>query len=327
MLSPLKLTAGQAWAAWRRYPALRRNLALPRPGPPILVTGMYRTGTTWVGAMLAAAGLWPLHEPFNPNRGLWSDELAYAPGGDLRPEIDALVAALVRGGHREVVRLPHADRWFSPLRLLPQAPRRVLLKDPSAALLSEYLIRRHGMRALVVHRHPAAVVASFVRLGWPTGELVRRLLSSRRLMDDWLGPVAAQMEAACGRHDWVSGTVLYASVATALLGLERRNPGAMTHLSFEALCGDPIGRFRELHARLDLPYHAGVTRAHERLTEADEARDDHPHGVRRRSAGVADRWRDEVAGPDLASVRATWERFDVPLYRAPEDWRPRGGQA
>jgi len=322
VLSPLKLTAGQAWVAWRRYPALRRDLALPRPGPPILVTGMYRTGTTWVGAMLAAAGLWPLHEPFNPNRGLWPDELAYATGKDPRPEIDRLVAALVRGGHPEVVRLPHADRWFSPLRLLPRTPRRVLLKDPSAALLSEYLVRQHGMRALVIHRHPAAVVASFVRLGWPTGKLVTRLLSAERLMDDWLGPFAAPMEAAAGRRDWVSGAVLYASVATVLLGLERRNVEAMTRLSFEALCADPIGRFRELHARLDLPYHGGVARAHERLTEAEGSRAG-PHGVRRRSAAMADRWRSEVRESDVTAVREVWERFDLPLYRDAEDWRPR----
>jgi len=327
VLSPLKLTAGQAWAAWRGYPALRRALAAPHPGPPILVTGMYRSGTTWIGAMLAATGLWPLHEPFNPNQGLWPDELAYAAGAEARPDIDALVAELLRGRHRRVVRLPHADRWFSPLGVLPIAPRRVLLKDPSAALLSEYLVRRHGMLALVVYRHPAAVVGSFVRLGWPTGALVGRLLSSRPLMDEWLAPSAARMEAVIGRRDWVSGAVLYGCVATVLLGLEERNRESMTRLSFEDLCADPVERFRELHARLDLPYHAGVARAHERLTEAGGPRADRPHGVRRRSAAMADRWRSEVAEPDTVAVREAWERFELPFYQDADDWRPRRERA
>jgi hypothetical protein len=35
--------------------------------PPILVTGAHRSGTTWVGKMLALApGVAYIHEPFNP---------------------------------------------------------------------------------------------------------------------------------------------------------------------------------------------------------------------------------------------------------------------
>ena len=36
-------------------------------GPPILVTGAHRSGTTWVGKMLALApGIGYVHEPFSP---------------------------------------------------------------------------------------------------------------------------------------------------------------------------------------------------------------------------------------------------------------------
>lgn len=321
MLSGLKLTAGQAWAAWRRYPALRRELALPVPGAPILVTGMYRTGTTWVGAMLSAAGLWPIHEPFNPNQGLWRDELAYAPAADPRPDIDRLVSELIAGGHESVVRIPYADRWFSPLRAVPSTPRRLLVKDPSAALLSEYLVRRHGMRALVVYRHPGAVAASFVRLRWPTGRLVGRLLASNRLMEDWLAPRAPTMEAAIGRSDWFSGAVLYGCLAEVLLGMEGRNK-SMTGLSFEDLCGAPVERFRELHGALGIPWNERVRRAHERMTEVPEPEPaPRPHGVRRPSAAMADQWRAEVSERACAEVRDAWERFDTSLYRRPSDWR------
>ena len=111
---------------------------------------MYRSGTTWVGAMLAAAGLWPLHEPFNPNQGLWAEELAYVPSDRARPDVDRLIREILRGGHRRLLRLAGTGRWFTALRRIPYAPRRVLVKDPSAALLSEYLVRRHGMRGVVV---------------------------------------------------------------------------------------------------------------------------------------------------------------------------------
>ena len=319
MLSPLKLAAGQAWSAWRRYPTIRRELTAARPGPPILVTGMYRSGTTWVGAMLAPAGLWHLHEPFNPNRGLWQDELAYAPAADRRPDIDDLVRDLVRGRHRAVLRLQHAGRWFTPLRLLPFEPARVLLKDPSAALLSEYLVRRHGMRALVLFRHPAAIVRSFLRLGWPTGALVRGLLSSPRLMEDWLAPVESSMTAAAGRRDALSGTVLYGCVARVLLGFASRNPESMTRLAFEELCEDPVAAFRSLYEMLDLAYDDRVRDVHVRLSSAGEARE-RPFGVIRSSASVARRWRTEASEGELETIREVWSRFRLPLYREPADW-------
>ncbi|HJR52862.1 MAG TPA: sulfotransferase [Gemmatimonadota bacterium] len=322
MLAPLKLAAGQAWAAWRDYPAMRRRLTAAAPGPPILVTGMYRTGTTWVGAMLTPAGLWHLHEPFNPNRGLWHDELAYVSARAARPPIDDLVTGLLRGRHRRVLRFARARRWFTPMRLLPIDPSRVLLKDPSAALLSEYLVRRHGMRALVLFRHPAAVVWSFLRLAWPTGELVDRLRSSEALMDDWLAPVASSMDLARGRDDSLSGAVLYACVAKVLQGFLERNPDTMTRIFFEDLCADPIGRFRALLENLDLLYDERVREVHLRLTrEGDQGREERPHGVVRTSARVAGRWRAELPEADLATIRGIWERFDLPLYREPADWR------
>jgi hypothetical protein len=319
MLSPLKLAAGQAWSAWRSYPATRRELAAARPGPPILVTGMYRSGTTWVGAMLAPAGLWHLHEPFNPNRGLWRDELAYARADAARPDIDELVRALFRGRHRTVLRLPHAGQWFTPLRLLPFEPARVLLKDPSAALLTEYLVRRHGMRALVLFRHPAAIVRSFLRLGWPTGALVERLRSSASLVEDWLAPVDSSMAAAVGRRDALSGTVLYGCLATVLLGFASRNPDTMIPLSFEALCEDPTARFRALYEKLALDYDDRARDVHARLSSGGDGRE-RPHGVIRSSASVARRWRTEITEGELETIREVWAGFGLPLYREPPDW-------
>lgn len=319
MLSPLKLVAGQAWSAWRRYPAIRRELAAARPGPPILVTGMYRSGTTWVGAMLAPAGLWHLHEPFNPNRGLWRDELAYAPAAAARPDIDDLVRGLLHGRHRSVLRLPHAGRWFTPLRLLPFEPARVLLKDPSAALLAEYLVRRHGMRALVLFRHPAAIVRSFLRLGWPTGSLVERLRSSTSLMEDWLAPVESCMASAIGRRDAFSGTVLYGCIATVLLGFASRNPASMTRLSFEELCEEPMVAFRSLYEMLELDWDDRVRAVHDRLSSGGDGRE-RPHGVTRSTASVAWRWRTEVTAGELETIREVWARFGLPLYRDPADW-------
>lgn len=320
----LKLAAGQSRAAWRRYPALRREIRSLPPGPPILVTGMYRCGTSWTGSMLAAPGVWHVHEPFNPNRGLWEDELVYAPGGEERPDIDRLVVAILSGKHRSALHVPHSHRWFLPARILPVRPGRVLIKDPSAALISEYLARHHGFRALVLFRHPAAVAASFVRLGWPTGWLVSRFVERKALVRDWLEPVSDLLREARGRRDLFSAAVLYACVARVLEGFVERGGGAIETLCYEDLCRDPIARFRELYRRLDLPYDERVRSAHQSLC-FDEGGGDarSPFSVRRGSAEMAGRWRGALSPSEVEQVRAVWERAGLARYRQPGHWESR----
>lgn len=326
MFATVKLAARQAWSAWRRYPSVRRALLAAPPGPAILVTGVYRSGTSWAGAMLAQGGLWHLHEPFNPNRGLWQHELAYADAALPQPAIDDLVAQLLGGRHRAaVLRLPRSGRWFMPLRLLPIRPRRALIKDPSAALLSEYLVRRHGMQAIVMFRHPAAVVGSFLRLSWPTGSLVALLRANRPLMDGPLSDAAGAMEEAVGRADAYSGAVFCACLADLLWRFTERNPETMIRVSFEELCRAPIDGYRALFERLGLEYDGRVHRVHDRLSSGEAGAGEGEYGVARRSSSIADRWRSHVPADDRDTIRRVWERLGPPLYRDANDWAVEGG--
>lgn len=269
--------------------------------------------------MLAAPGIWHVHEPFHPRRGLWHKEFPY-PGDDDLAGIDVLVERILRGRHRRALRMPHSHHWFLPVRLLPQRPRRVLIKDPSAALISEYLARRHGMQTLVVFRHPCAVAASLVRLHWPTGRLVGGLLESEHLTRDWLGPITGLMHAARGRRDVFAGAVLYACIARVLDGFLRRNPDAMQALVFEELSADPIARFRELYATLGLPHDREVIERHQRLCFPEAPVIGGPHGVRRRSADMARGWKRELAPEDVATVRSVWEAAQIDRYTEPGCW-------
>lgn len=319
-----RLLLGQARRAWAEYPEVRARVRGVDPGPTILVTGAYRSGTTWIGAMLAAPGVWHVHEPFTPNQGLWERELAYAAPGRAHPEVDRLVDALERGRHTGVVRLPYAGRWFSPIRLLPLRPRRVLIKDPSAALMSGYLADRPDFRTVVVFRHPGSVVGSFRRLGWPTDRMCSRLLADRRLIEDRLCPFAALLEEAATRRDLFSGTVFYGCVNRVLRQFLEERPDAMRAVSFEALCEDPLERFRELYDHLDLPYDREVRDAHSALCFGgpEPGGEPGPHEVRRSSVEMAGRWEADLSPAEREEVREVWESFEVPLYRGRDAWEP-----
>jgi hypothetical protein len=317
-----KLTLGKLLVAWRRYPAQRRALAAVSPGPPILVTGAHRSGTTWFAKMLAASGIWYVHEPFNPNKGRWPQSFSYRRAGEPCAEADALMQAVLDGGFREALLLPNAEHRLMPLRLLRHRVRRVMVKDPLACLLAGHLTRRFGLTTLILFRHPAAFVASVCRLGWPRGCFLRQFLRDQALMEDHLEPYRALLEDHADVDSVASAAVLHGALNTVLWHDVQQGFG--TALRFEDVCVQPIEAFERMHRELGLPYDAGVRAAHESLCfrEARPAGAYHPHAVARNSRAAAESWHSQLSAAEVDQVQGIWHRFEVPLYRAAEDWEP-----
>jgi hypothetical protein len=139
------------------------------PGPsnrPLLVTGVPRSGTTWLARQLAGSPGAALtgREPMNPHPG------QYALGGT----IDAW-ARLQHPTSRQERALRRAYRGLTP-RLYgryghrqwaaPWPGTRIVVKDPFAVLSIGAVRRVTGALPVLVYRHPGAVLASYRRMGW-----------------------------------------------------------------------------------------------------------------------------------------------------------------
>lgn len=133
---------------------------------PILVTGMPRSGTTWVARELAQGRRTALagREPMNPR------ESQHALGGTVRAwtriatptrrQTRLLRFAYSGWDPRVYSRYGHRQ-WAAPLPWT-----RVVVKDPFALLSLPAISKVTQAHAVVVYRHPAAVLASFRRMGW-----------------------------------------------------------------------------------------------------------------------------------------------------------------
>src|SRR5262249_14420834 len=150
-------------------------------GRPILVTGAHRSGTTWVGRMLALApGVAYVHEPFNPRTAAGlsparfdryftvvtsENEARYRPGLERTLSFRYGLGAQL-GWLRGTADVARTGRdWYRTERSRLTGAR-PLMKDPIALLSAEWLVETFDMDAVVLIRHPAAFAASLKRLGW-----------------------------------------------------------------------------------------------------------------------------------------------------------------
>ena len=136
-----------------------------RPSP-ILVTGVPRSGTTWVARTIAnAQGVsLPGREPMNPRgrqHGLAGTLEGWTRLTQATPEQANALRACYRGWDPRAFSQYGTRRWAAPLPWT-----RVIVKDPFAVLSIKAVTAVTAAVPVVVYRHPAAVLASYRRMGW-----------------------------------------------------------------------------------------------------------------------------------------------------------------
>lgn len=284
------------------------------------MTGTHRSGTTWLAKMLAASGIWYVHEPFSPQKGRWSRSFDFRRSEHHDPAVDALFSEVLAGGFRSALNLPNSDHPLMPLRLFRPKFQRILVKDPLACLLTEYLTRRFKLQTLILFRHPAGFVSSVCRLGWPRGAFLKQFLADEVLMASHLDPHRKLLERYAPEDSIASASVLHGALTNVLWNFVQKGVG--TAIQFEELCNNPIVQLESLFAKLKLPYSEEVRETHRLaclgIPQAIDAY--HPHSVNRNSMVMASSWKAELSQTEVQQIRGIWEQFDVPLYRRENDW-------
>lgn len=312
----------------------------PRPayerGASILVTGLHRSGTTWVGRMLALSGqLAYVSEPLNVyhRRGVldapvehWYRYVCAENEGDLLPAFRQTLRLRYHLS-RELLSL-HSPKDF--LRMLRDwgifawghlRSQRPLLKDPFAVFSAEWFAERLGAEVVIVLRHPAAFVSSLKRLGWSFD--FNDLLAQPLLMRAWLEPFHKDMEALAGAPADIiaQGCLLWRAIAHTALELKRRHP-TFHLLKHEELSLDPMTHFKDLYEQLGLPFTPRVQAGIRRATGAGN-----PSEVSRRwiystrldSAANLENWKHRLSPEEIARVHDLTADLADELY-SDEDW-------
>ena len=156
----------------------------------VFLAGSGRSGTTWVSEIINHRnGFRLLFEPFHPGRvGICKNfrRKQYLRPDDRREEYLQAARKILAGK----IRSPWTDRFNRKF-----VARRRLIKDIRANLLLGWMRENFpGMPMILLFRHPCAVAASRIALGWR--DTLSKTMEQEELVEDFLGPVEAEIKAA-----------------------------------------------------------------------------------------------------------------------------------
>ncbi len=305
--------------------------------PPVLVTGAPRSGTTWVGKMLALSpSLGYIHEPFNNDHNVgrlpqhFPENFFYLHSGNETPYrlwLDDVLdykyylsRALIKNqGLRE--KGAHVREWmhFISFRWKRKRP---LIKDPLAFFSTPWLSQKFNVRPIVVIRHPAAVISSFKRLNWNI--TFEHFLNQQQLLTDWLGDHEEEIVQATKQSlsTIQAGILLWKLIYSTVIQYQNRFP-EWFYVRHEDLSRDPEQAFHDLFQYISVPYTDAVIKKL-RVYIQGNVRSEVPDGANAMYIRINSRenifnWKKRLSQDEISEIKSQLE----PLWRqfySDEDW-------
>ena len=305
------------------------------PAPtPILVTGTHRSGTSWVGKMLAADAstayisepLNVLHRPgvFHVKVDRWyqyiceENEKDYLPAFQELLEFDYNLWDEIRSlrSRRDVLRMGRDFYIFYNALMRGQ---RALLKDPFAIFSTPWFAKRLDCKVVVVVRHPAAFASSLKRLNWPFD--FQNLLDQPLLMRDHLEPYREEMQSL-EPDDVIGQAALLWKLIHQSVHAARSSHTNFLILRHEDLSRDPIPGYRALYDSLGLEFTPRVEKIILNSSSSGnpmEISRKKVHAVKLDSLANLNNWKKRMTAEEIERVRTITDEIST-LHYSDAEW-------
>ena len=301
---------------------------------PILVTGAHRSGTTWVGRMLASNPQTAyISEPLNVlhRRGVYRAEVArwytyiteeneskYLPAFQklLGFRYHLFAEMLSLRSQKDLLRMGRDLAVFAKGRLLKQRP---LLKDPFAVFSAPWFAQKMNCQVVITIRHPGGFASSLKRLDWPFD--FNDLLKQPMLMRDHLEKDRADMEKM--RADDIVGqsALLWRMIYRSVHATRSLFPDFKI-VRHEDLSLDPAAGYKSLYESLGLTFDDKV-----RDTIINSSSSENPvelskkkvHSVKLDSRANMDNWKKRLTAAEIVRIRKMTEDVSY-LFYSDNEW-------
>lgn len=312
---------------------------------PIFVTGAHRSGTTWVGKMIAASPrIYYIQEPFNyefpPRPGISrtrmpylftyvSEENASLYYSDLRNTLacryNLMAECAALRSPKDVVRLLKDSSYVTYSRFSHKKP---LFKDPLAVFSAEWLAETFNMDVIVMIRHPAAFASSIKRLNWKHD--FSHFLRQPRLMEEHLAPFAAEIaDFAAHEHDILEQAALLWKIIYYRVSQYKQLHSDWVFPRHEDVSMDPLHHFEYLYKRLNLDFSDRVQTVIREYSSSSNPSEAKPKGKitqvdttivdKRDSKAAISSWKKKFTGAEINWLREQVEDIAQEFYTN-NDW-------
>ena len=195
----------------------------------------------------------------------------------------------------------------APVRVIPQkhgAQNSKIIKSVHAGLSLSYLDAHFHPKILLLFRHPASVVSSYLRLNMPDRD--RKVYLQEALVDDYLLPYLPKIQEL---QEPLSFMGLQVAIFYYVWEQLLKSHTHWISISHEDLCEHPIERYQELYSKLNLIWCKSV--------------EDYLHQHNRQGSGYAinrvaskeiNKWRNELSSAQINSIRKGYSILQVQHY-------------
>jgi hypothetical protein len=303
---------------------------------PILVTGAHRSGTTWVGRMLAAGDdcayisepLNVLHRPgvFRAPVAYWYQYICKENEDQFLPAFQETVQFQyhTRLEIKSLCTAKDVGRWMRDWRTFTRASAQgqyPLIKDPFAVFSAPWFSDRLNCQVVITVRHPAAFVSSLKRLDWPFE--FDHLLSQPLLMRDWLEPFRKEMQKLLTtREDVIGSAALLWRMIYYVVDACREENASFQVVRHEDLSVDPVNGFRQLYEKLGLQFTPDIQQIIAQSSSSSNPQERSRrtvHTTKLDSRANIDNWKRHLTPAEIARIRTLTPDISS-LYYEDKEW-------
>lgn len=286
---------------------------------PLLITGAYRTGTTWMGKMLALdPGITYVSEPLHlgHSRGVltqpvenWYSYICEDNGTQFKNAFQNTI----QFKYQLWMAIQHSRNWRVAGKVVRDFPifftsrllkRRALLKDPFAVLSVPWFISALDAQVAIMVRHPIPFVGSLKRLGWNFN--FDHLLNQPLLMRDHLEPFRSEMvHSKQDKQDIVGQGILLWRMIYTLVHQYKNQGYDVLLIRHEDLSQRPLLIFEEIFQKLGIIFSQKIE---ERIIISTQASNPNEvatydeHAVRLNSLANLRNWKKRLTDSEIERI-------------------------
>ncbi len=303
---------------------------------PIFVTGAPRSGTTWVGKMLALSkNIGYIHEPFNTDHNIgriakqFDYRFQYIELGK-KSKYEKLFKDVVdfkynlNNAIKSVATLSdfgYKIREFGQTAQNRMLNRRPLIKDPIGIFATPWLYTRFDALPVITIRHPGAVISSFKRLNWQID--FSSIYNQKLLMDNYLSGFKDNLKNRLNSaNDPIeNGILLWNIIYYVIIQYQKEYPNWI-FIRHEDISRRPVELFKKLYDKLGIEFSPYIkkqidsTSSPKNISEVPE--DSNAMFITIDSIKNLNNWKSRLTKDEIERIKIGTDKFVSHYYREDE---------